>query len=857
MIRFLLNKISFKKYIIFIFIIIQNIVIGQPKVDGYSGATWKNVEKLDGSISGKVINAITNKSISYANISIKDKITKKVIEGTVTSEKGKFLLNGLDAGTYILSISFLGYENKEIEFEITKKDLNIKLKNIRLKQSINQISEIEINETKAIYENKIDKIVYNPENDINQSSEDATDVLRKTPLLSVDLDGNVSIRGSSNIKFLVNGKESSFLTNDISSALQMIPADQIKSIEVITSPGAKYDGEGDAGIVNIITKKKIIDGYKGTLNGSIGKVNRQSLNITLGKGKIGLSARGGIYGMYWPRIGELEYVRKDWDEIINGDTLNQNILKRNGQTLSRWTGYRSNIDFFYELDPLTIINSSFTFGGRNKFSDDETEIIYEGDTSYDDTSFNLTKSISNNLEWTTDFTKSFSGNNEREISIALQISKDFDDETSKIDEFSNIIENYSNGIGTTKTFQLDYVHPFGNQKSNKKNIYNSLSEDQKSRFKNLKNRKNTSSIGNSNKIEIGLKYIDRNNQFNYYTEINEQQIDLEETFIYDQRVASAYLSSQFYLPKDIGLVIGGRYELTDINGRWENNTNPKFNRKPYGNFLPNIVLSKKISMAKSIKISFNRRISRPGSYYVNPNIGRSDNNNLTIGNPYLVPAVTNQIELGYNSFNPIFQSSYYIYLKNTDSIVESIVSIMGDTSVTEYYNIGNNSKIGFNYYGSINLKTINIRGGFNIYRFYSEDQRLGSLRAILYNYNFGGTVKLPRRFKIETWGWFSTPTQTIQGTTDSWSMMSIGFKKDFKNKRGSIGLRIVEPFTKYKDRESNINGDNFSLYTNRRMNIRSIGISFNYTFGKLNFKEKRVKTKIKNNDILQNNNDEQ
>ena len=149
------------------------------------------------------------------------------------------------------------YSRVKTVLKSINKHPDLKLNNILLTQSSEMLSEITVEADKIIYETRIDKIVYNAEHDLNDSENDATDVLRKAPLLSVDLDGNVSLRGSRNIKFLVNGKASSFFSSDVATALQMIPADQIKTIEIITSPGAKYDGEGDAGIVNIITKNKI------------------------------------------------------------------------------------------------------------------------------------------------------------------------------------------------------------------------------------------------------------------------------------------------------------------------------------------------------------------------------------------------------------------------------------------------------------------------------------------------------------------------------------------------------------------------------------------------------------------------
>ena len=262
------------------------------KGDSDSGTT--NWNEIKGQILGTVKTDTDNQVLEYATVSLKNTKTDKLIEGTITDKKGKFLFENIAIGEYKLTISFIGYENRVINITTTKSKPNYSDNNILISVNTKLLSEVTIEERKAIYETKIDKIVYNAENDLNDSENDATDVLRKAPLLSVDLDGNVTLRGSKNIKFLVNGKASSFFATDVATALQMIPADQIKTIEVITSPGAKYDGEGDAGIVNIITKKAIIDGYNATFNTMTGtKVTRSNFNLNIGKGKFGLSARDG------------------------------------------------------------------------------------------------------------------------------------------------------------------------------------------------------------------------------------------------------------------------------------------------------------------------------------------------------------------------------------------------------------------------------------------------------------------------------------------------------------------------------------------------------------------------------------
>ena len=296
------------KRILLVLLIIPFFSLSQNRGSGngsYKGSGKDNSKDyIKGNISGKIVDSKTGKTLEYANISLTNIKWDKIIEGTISDAKGRFNMNKIRTGSYKISVSYLGYEIQNVNFELTKKKPDIKLADILLVANNEMLSEVKITEQKPIFESKIDKIVYNAENDMNEGLNDATDVLRKAPLLTVDLEGEVSLRGSKNIKFLVNGKASTFFSSDIATALQMIPADEIKSVEIITSPGAKYDGEGDAGIVNIITKRKVIDGYKSTINGSFGnRMNKQSVNLSLGKGRFGISARGSAR-YSWPRKGE-------------------------------------------------------------------------------------------------------------------------------------------------------------------------------------------------------------------------------------------------------------------------------------------------------------------------------------------------------------------------------------------------------------------------------------------------------------------------------------------------------------------------------------------------------------------------
>ena len=776
-----------------------------------------------GNVSGKIIDSNTGEGLEYANISVTNAKWNKIIEGTISGQNGKFSMTGILTGDYILKINYLGYKAKEVEFKLTKKNPDINLKEIKLEVSSEMLSEITIDEQKPVYESKLDKIIYNAENDDNGASEDATDVLRKAPMLSVDFDGNVELRGSKQIKFLLNGKASSFLTGDLASALQMIPADEIKSVEIITSPGAKYDGEGEAGIVNIITQKKVIDGYKASVDGSFGtRNNKNGFNLTLGKGRFSLSARGNAW-YSWPREGNTTYLREDWDD--NGDT---NVLTNNGVNESQWIGYGSGINMYYDINAYNSISSDINFRGRNTPSENTTTVDYNGvDTNYNYNSYLESTSVRNNVSWNTDYTKTFEDNEEKELSLSYQLGSRIRENVTEISEYNNLInrKNINDEQNFEHTFQVDYTHPI-----------------------------------NDHIIEVGGKMIIRDQEMDYETQSDSIDYVFDnEIFNYTQTVNAAYLSTNINLPNDFSLKAGTRYEHTNIEGNWENNSEDPFS-KNYDNILPNLTFSKKLSMGKSFKLSYNSRISRPSSSYINTNTNITNNKNITIGNPDLTPSTTKQLEFGYNSFGRKYQGSYYVYYKQSDDLIESFLRIQDDISVTTYENIGSSTRLGFNYYGSIRFNDLTLRAGFNLYNYEAEDNRFASENrtALLYNYNFGITLKLKNNWKAEGFGFARSPSQTLQGTSTSFSMMSFGIKKEFKNKRGSIGIRLVEPFAKNGDKvwTTDLSGDNFNQTSERTSKFTSIGISFKYTFGKLNFKSNSKRSKIKNDDVSEDSNSE-
>ena len=798
----------------------------RPNMGNFGG---KNAALHNGKISGKLVDAKSGEELAFANVRLFRK-NDILLEGTITDEKGSFQFNKLGLADYYFLVNYMGYEETRVDVSLNKNKTFVYLKKIKIEPGAVNLKEVSINEDRPVYESKMEKIVYNAENDLNDGLDDATDVLRKTPLLSVDLEGNVNLRGSSNVKFLVNGKESTFFTSSPADALQMIPAEQVKSVEVITSPTAKYDGDGGAGIINIITQQKQISGFKSTVNGSFGtRVNKQSLDLNYGKGKFGFSVRGRIrYG--WPLAGEQTYHRFNYTDSTT--------LTKNAQTKGQWIGFGGTSEMYYDINPYNSVVTSFQLRGNRQtnqeWSNDQLyssilddsfieSIAYQID---DTTRFSDSKNLRLGYEWTTDYIKKFSNHEDRELRIAFQLGGDVSDQDNNVYQAyvgqrpTDTIINKNDGSPLTYTYQLDYTHPFKDKHT----------------------------------LETGAKYVNRNLLNNYFTENSNPLINQPlEQFDYIQNIASLYLSTKWQLTKEWGAVIGLRAENTVIKGQWnsqENDTWVQNQKKPFENtyttLLPSFILSKKIDMTKSLKASYTKRIYRPGMRFINPNISLTDTLSLSEGNPLLKPEITHQLEVGYNSFARKYKGSYYLFAKQTYDLIESSVRLSNDTSITSYRNIGENLSVGFNYFGSISLGDASLRAGFNLYTYQTTSESLG---RILINWNMGGNYDLGKGYKAETFGFFRPPNQTAQGFVPGFSLLSFGFKKEFNNNKGSLGLRFVEPFKKFKAFETELEGDNFYIYSNRNVVFRSIGISFKYTIGELKFNAIKDRTNIRNDDI--------
>lgn len=786
---------------------------------GQFGGFGNSGPKIKGKISGMVIDSLTNAPVGFATISMRKAGRDKIVNGTLSEDDGKFTFEDIVPGVYDLEISFIGYGMITVDsVETTPKNPDNNIGTVFIYPANILLDEVEVTAQRALIENRVDKIVFNAEDDSSIAGGDATEVLRKVPLLSVDLDGNVSLRGSQNVKILINGKPSGMFSSNVADALKMFPADQIKKVEVISSPGAKYDGEGSAGIINIITKKENVEGVAGTINASGGnRQNNANVTLNIGKGRFGFTTNASVFYSN-PVDATNTFVRTaDSGEIL---------YSLDGITNTSRLGFNGSASAFYDFNAYNSLNASATMRGFGfdrsgtsvgDFGFFQFDRISEGDNLFSGYDVNL------------DYTRKFEAKEKRELVIAGQISGNIQNQDNLVTDIltdgmifrDDVINNEGDNVELTG--QIDFVEPFGK----------------------------------GAKFETGIKTVIRNIDSDSRFEPDLGRSNL---FKYDQNVYAGYASVNFVVGK-LNFVTGLRYERTDIAG--DGNESAQIFSNGYDNFLPNIAVSRAFKNFKTLKLSYSQRIERPSLFFINPFRNITDIGNVSQGNPTLDPELVHQIEMGYNTnvlgFS-IFGTGYY---RKSTALIEQITSLVspaqlgidiqgqnqedGLISYTTYNNVGENNSFGVNLFTSKTLGKFTFRGGGDIYTYNATgiiNSKEASNSALSYRLFTNGDFSFTGTLKADFFGFFQAPRFTLQGENPSFSIFGIGFRKEFKDL--SVGIRIIEPFSANKSFDSDIQGDGFRQVSSFTIPFRSFGFNLRYKFGKVDFKERR--SKVKNTD---------
>ncbi|GAA3978811.1 TonB-dependent receptor domain-containing protein [Hymenobacter antarcticus] len=791
----------------------------QPAARAQAPAAAAPAIAATGSLTGTVLDSLKREPVPYATVVLLPPAPDdKPITGVAADEAGKFSLTKLAPGPFRLRVSYVGYGTQTRAVTITAGATDAGA--FRLPVAGTALAEAIIIGTKPVVEIRPDRMVYNADQDANNAGGTAADVLRKAPLLAVDGDGNVKMRGSSNFKVLVNNKPSPTLASNLAEALKGIPAEQIKSVEIITTPPAKYDGEGTAGIINIVLKKGVEQGLNGRVSAAGGNRNSNgNASLNFKTKKLGFTSSGGTGGWYGPsESGRVRFNKQD------GTTLRQNGA---GDYGGRW--YYGSLGLDYDLSDkqsLSLAASLNTYNGDNYNSLLNYATAADGRLSQLFTR-NTTSLFSGfNGELTGTYTKTFA-QARREWSVLGQYANNSGTFGYNFDEYRNSYVALEPGRasyrergrgrspGSETTVQTDFVQPFGENQT--------LETGLKSIWR------RTGSVADVDGLTLG-----QNADFGRLPE-------RATNFSYDQNVQAAYATYTAKAGKKLTLSAGTRLERTALAASFRT-TNSEIPLRDYYSWLPNGNAQYAFSDNNSLRLAYSKRITRPYIDYLNPFVDRSDPQNITFGNPGLDPELTDSYELSFNTNGKAGSLNIAASVRRTDNAIETVRGLASDfnildaapgTTAQTFANVAANSFYQLNFYGSAKpAKGWDISGGPDVQYIVRRSPALGiERRGFTAGLNFNTSYKLPKNYTLQGFLYSSLPSPDLQGRGAANFYYQMGAKKTFLKDKADVVLNIATPFNNTWRYRNTLNTLNFSETSDNISFQRCFRLSFSYRFG--------------------------
>ncbi len=759
-------------------------------------------------ITGKVIDKETKLPLEYATISFFSLKENKVVDGGITNENGEFSIK-IEDGLYNINIEYISYKKVSILKKQIDSDINLGL--ISLEIDFESLGEVEIIAERTTVELKLDKKIYTVGKDLTVRGGTVSDVLDNIPSVSVDVEGNVALRGNENVRILINGKPSGLVGLNSTDALRQLPADAIERVEVITSPSARYDAEGTGGILNIILRRSKLQGLNGaiTINSGFPKTAGVSGNINYRTGDFNFFNTTGYDYRESPgkSTTETEYFNgsdpstfineyRDFDRVRKGLTTNTGMEWYINETTSLTTSvvYRNSDNTSESTNTINELDSNGNLINQSYRFDPETE-----DDKTIQYSVNLDKQFNGNSEHKLSFDFQFENSNEDEFSI---ISQDGDDA-----ERVQTLEAQKNIL-----LQTDYVVPIG----------------EASQFE-LGYR------GNFNELDTDYS-LEFNNNGTYILDT-----DVSNNLIYREYINAVYTQFGSKVKDKFSYLLGLRMEDSRIT--INQITSGDFERKTYLGLFPTVNLGYEFSDKQSLTFGYNRRISRPRSRFINPFPSRSSATNLFQGNPDINPSYSNKVDLGYlNRFGKIVLNSSIYYEHATDVFTfisedTGTTAIVGGTEVPVIrrtpINLATNDRFGFEFTVTYRpTKKWNLNGNFNLFQSITKGDYNGTnfdADNLSWFARINNKYTLPGNIDWQTRVFYMGPSQDAQNIRKGMFSTDLAFSKDFFGDSASLAFNISDLFNSRK-RVMESTTSTFYSDSEFQWRQRSFNLSFTYRF---------------------------
>ncbi len=773
------------------------------------------------SITGNIIDSNTKEPLEYATV-VLNNIETNQLSGGITDEKGNFTIK-IIPGTYDISFEFISFKTIKIPKKIINSSINFGT--IKLSEDSDKLDEIVIIAEKSTVEIRLDKRIYNVGKDMTVKGGSASDVLDNVPSVDVDVEGNVSLRGNENVRILIDGKPSALVGLSGTEALRQLPADAIERVEVVTSPSARYDAEGTAGILNIILRKGVATGLNGSLNTTIGDPTQYRIasNINFRTKKINFFTNLGYRNSSGPG-NFLTNLSTFENESVNSLRIEDRDFERNRN------GYNINLGLEYFLSNESSITGTYFYRD------------------------------SDNKNLSTNTIQVFDANNILEFSdVRIQ-------DEDEIDETSQISLNYTNNLNSSgHKLTIDF------QYSDSKEIETAFIDDALASEKNITTENSKSTliqsdyvlpIGEHMQFELGYRgdFQDLNSNF-LVNRIPELDFNPSNNLIFKQNVNAIYSQFGNKINK-FSYLLGLRTEITDVKVRLTN-TNENFDYR-YTEVFPTINFGLERTDNQSFTLGYSRRLRRPRYWYLNPFESRNSQNVIYKGNPGLIPTFTNSFDLGFLQKIGKLTLNSSIYFQHSVNAIQRVsrdeIRLLDGVNqvitIREPINLASEDRYGFELTANYNpSKKVRLSGSFNVFQQESkglyeynkftidetsgaiisspEIQDLGNINNSWFS-RFNATFTLPWKIQMQNRLSYRGPRYTAQSESKGMFSANIALSKDVFSEKGTLVLNVSDVFNSRKWRSTNFNPNKENPTSinsqESQWRVRQISLNFTYRF---------------------------
>ena len=784
-------------------------------------------EKSEVTISGNVIDEETKEPLEYATIVVFSKLKNAVITGGITDSKGDFSIP-VEIGAFDIRIEYIGFKTQIIENKRITNDENIGKFSLIL--DVEALDAVEIIAERTTVEFRLDKKIYNVGKDLTVRGGTVSDVLDNVPSVSVDVEGNVALRGNDDVRILINGKPSGLVGLNSTDTLRQLPAESIERVEVITSPSARYDAEGSAGILNIILRRSKLQGLNGamTLNTSYPTQAGVSGNINYRTGNLNFFNTTGYSYRETPGNSYNN------TEFFNGDNPST-FLKEERVFERERKGLNTNLGVEWYVNKTSSFTASMVYRNSDNASN-TTNILDEiGSNNSITRNIRLDPEIEDDktIQYSLNYDNQFNGDSQHKLTFDFQYEKSEESETSLINQNRIDVENVETREKQDRILlQADYVKPVGKE--------GQFEMGYRGQFQNLNSDflvENTNDNGDTFFINT----------------------DLSNDLAFSQYVNAFYTQYGNKLGDKFSYLFGIRLEGTRVTIDQE--TSGDFEKKNYTQLFPTANLAYEISEDASITLGYNRRIRRPRSYFINPFPSRSSATSIFQGNPNLDPSTSDAFDIGYlnrfgkvtlstsfyfqhatNTFNFITRETDLYYIFETNQTISQndpdFDQINDDFDLVPIIkrgpvNLATNDRFGFEFTLSYRpTKKWSLNGNFNVFQSITrgdfEEQNFDA-ENLSWFMRLNNKYTLPGEIDWQTRLFYRGPNETAQSISTGVFSTDLAFSKDLFEEKASLALRVSDLFNSRK-RISESFTSNFRSDSEFQWRQRTYTMSFTYRF---------------------------